>query len=99
MRILNRKTPLQRFLDSVNDTLDVPDGLRFDLPRGGPGKALKAGLIAAGGLAGLTAGERRDSRSGTTRRGRERFVKLVSVAVFAAGYIIGPGPDMTGMRR
>ena len=34
MRILNRKTPLQRFLDSVNDTLDVPDGLRFDLPGG-----------------------------------------------------------------
>ena len=56
MRILNRKTPLQRFLDSVNDTLDVPDGLRFDLPRGGPGKALKVGLIAVGGLAGLTAG-------------------------------------------
>jgi hypothetical protein len=56
MRILNRKTPLQRFLDSVNDTLDVPDGFRFDLPGGGPGKALKAGLIAAGGLAGLTAG-------------------------------------------
>ena len=56
MRILNRKTPLQRFLDSVNDTLDVPDGLRFDLPGGGSGKALKAGLIAVGGLAGLTAG-------------------------------------------
>ena len=56
MRILNRKTPLRRFLDSVNDTLDVPDGLRFDLPGGGPGKALKAGLIAVGGLAGLTAG-------------------------------------------
>jgi hypothetical protein len=56
MRILNRKTPLQRFLDSVNDTLDVPDAFRFQLPGGGPGKALKAGLIAAGGLAGLTAG-------------------------------------------
>ena len=56
MRILNRKTPLQRFLDSVNDTLDVPDGLRFDLPGGGPGKALKVGLIAVSGLAGLTAG-------------------------------------------
>jgi hypothetical protein len=56
VRILNRKTPLQRFLDSVNDTLDVPDGLRFDLPGGGPGRALKAGLIAVGGLAGLTAG-------------------------------------------
>ena len=56
MRILNRKTPLQRFLDSVNDTLDVPDGLRFDLPGASSGKALKAGLIAVGGLAGLTAG-------------------------------------------
>jgi hypothetical protein len=56
MRILNRKTPLQRFLDSVTDTLDVPDGFKFDLPGGGPGKALKVGLIAAGGLAGLTAG-------------------------------------------
>jgi hypothetical protein len=56
MRILNRKTRLQRLLDSVNDTLDVPDGLRFDLPERGPGKALKAGLIAVGGLAGLTAG-------------------------------------------
>ncbi len=56
MRILNRKTPLQRFLDSVNDTLDVPDGLRFDLPGRGPGKVLKVGLIAVGGLAGLTAG-------------------------------------------
>ena len=55
MRILNRKTPLQRFLDSVNDTLDVPDGLRFDLPGRSSGKALKAGLIAVG-LAGLTAG-------------------------------------------
>ena len=38
MRILNRKTPLQRFLDSVKDTLDVPDGLRFDLPGGGPAR-------------------------------------------------------------
>jgi hypothetical protein len=56
MRILNRKTSLQRFLDSVNDTLDVPDGFRFDLPGGGSGKALKVGLIAVGSLAGLTAG-------------------------------------------
>ena len=56
MRILNRKTPLQRFLDSVNDTLDVPDGLKFDLPGGSSGRALKAGLLAFGGLAGLTAG-------------------------------------------
>jgi hypothetical protein len=69
VRILNRKTPLQRFLDSVNDTLDVPDGLRFDLPGGSTGRALKAGLIAFGGLAGLTAGSAgisslRDHREG-----------------------------------
>jgi hypothetical protein len=56
MRLLNRKTPLQQFLDSVSDTLDVPDGLRFDIPGGRPGKAVKAGLLAIGGLAGLTAG-------------------------------------------
>ena len=56
MRVFNRKTPMQRFLDGVNDALDVPEGLRFDLPGGGTGRALKAGLITVGGLAGLTAG-------------------------------------------
>jgi hypothetical protein len=56
MRVFNRKTPLQRFVDGVSDALDVPDGLRFDLPGGSSGRALKAGLIAVGGLAGLTAG-------------------------------------------
>ena len=62
MRLLNRKSRLQR----LRDTVDVPSGRRFRLPGGGgPGKALKdalpkdkaakAGMIA-GGLAGLTAG-------------------------------------------
>jgi hypothetical protein len=51
MRILNRKSSLERLLDSVGDVLDVKK-----LPAGGSGKALRATLIAAGGLAGLTAG-------------------------------------------
>ena len=46
---------MQRLLDSVGDSIDVPSGIT-KLPGGGAGKALKAGLIAAGGLVGLTAG-------------------------------------------
>ena len=52
MRLLNRKNQVQRLLDTVGDSIDVPSSL----PSGPPGKAVKAGLIAAGGLAGLTAG-------------------------------------------
>jgi hypothetical protein len=56
MRLFNRKSQLERLLDAIDDTLDnVPGGLKR-LPKRGSGKALKAGLIAAGGLAGLTAG-------------------------------------------
>ena len=56
MRLFHRKSELQRFLETVSDSLDVPDGIKIGLPDGGSGKALKAGLIAASGLAGLTAG-------------------------------------------
>jgi len=56
MRLFHRKSELQRFLETVSDSLDVPDGFKIGLPDGDSGKALKAGLIAAGGLAGLTAG-------------------------------------------
>ncbi len=57
MRLFNRKSNLQRIAESVGDSLDIPSALKFDLPDArAPGKALKAGLIAAGGLAGLTAG-------------------------------------------
>ena len=55
MRLFNRKSHLQRLLDTVNDSLDVPSGLKSALPGKAPGKAAKTGLIAAGGLAGLTA--------------------------------------------
>ena len=55
MRLFNRKSHLQRLLDTVNDSLDVPSGLKSGLPGKGSSRALKTGLIAAGGLAGLTA--------------------------------------------
>jgi hypothetical protein len=57
----NRKSKLERALQTVTDSLDVPDGIKNALPGEGlkavvpQGKALRAGLIA-GGLAGLTAG-------------------------------------------
>lgn len=56
MRIFNRKSQLQRLLETVNDSLDTSSGIKSGLPGAGSGKALKTGLIAAGGLAGLTAG-------------------------------------------
>jgi hypothetical protein len=55
MRLFNRKSQLERLLESVSDSLDVPGDLK-GLSRIGSSKALKTGLIAAGGLAGLTAG-------------------------------------------
>ena len=55
MRLFKRKNQFERLLDAVDDALDdIPDGIKR-LPKGGSGKALKAGLIAAG-VAGLTAG-------------------------------------------
>jgi hypothetical protein len=66
MRLFNRKSQLQRLLETVTDSLDTSRGSKLSVP-GGLGsttalkhalpndKAVKAGLIA-GGLAGLTAG-------------------------------------------
>lgn len=56
MQILNRKSQLERLLDTVGDSLPGASEIKRSLPTGGAGKAVKAGLIAAGGLAGLTAG-------------------------------------------
>lgn len=56
MRLLHRKSNLQRLLDTVTDSLEVPSGIKSGLPGKVSGKAVKTGLIAAGGLAGLTAG-------------------------------------------
>jgi hypothetical protein len=51
-----RKSTLQRLLDTVGDQLGAASGVTPDLPQGSSRKAVKTGLIAAGGLAGLTAG-------------------------------------------
>jgi hypothetical protein len=66
LRLFNRKSQLQRLLDTVSDTLDPSSGLKLGVPGGlGSGKSLKAALptdkavkagLIAGGLAGLTAG-------------------------------------------
>ena len=38
MRLFKRKNQLQRLLDAVDDSLDVPSGVKR-LPKGGSGKA------------------------------------------------------------
>ena len=53
MRLFNRKSQLERLFDTVNDTLDPSSWKNVELP--GSPKARKTGLIAAGGVAGLTA--------------------------------------------
>jgi hypothetical protein len=53
MRLFNRrKSQSQQVLETVNDSLDQ---FKSVLAGASPGNALKAGVIAAGGLAGLTA--------------------------------------------
>ena len=56
MGLFNRKSQLERLLDAIDDALDELPGELKGMPKGGSGKALKAGLITAGGLAGLAAG-------------------------------------------
>ncbi len=55
MRPLSRKTRLQRLRKTVNNSLEMPS-IKSAMPSVGSGKAAKTGLIAAGGLAALTAG-------------------------------------------
>jgi hypothetical protein len=56
MRIIRRKSRLQRLLATVEDSLAAPIGKRLGLPARPSNQTLKVGLIAAGGLTGLTAG-------------------------------------------
>ena len=56
MLSLKRKSALERFRETVSDSLDAIGDARPRLPEVGSGKARKAGLIAAGSVAGLTAG-------------------------------------------
>jgi hypothetical protein len=53
MRLLNRKSRSQRLRKTVTK---VPSGIKSAIPDVASSKALKAGFITAGGLAGLTAG-------------------------------------------
>lgn len=56
MRPLSRKTRLQRLRKTVTNSLEMPSGIKSAMPSVGSGKGRKTGLIAAGGLAALTAG-------------------------------------------
>ena len=53
MGLFKRKSQVQRLLETVNDTLDPSSWGSIKL--GSSTKALKAGAIAAGSVAGLTA--------------------------------------------
>jgi hypothetical protein len=84
MGIFTRRSQLERVLETVDDVVDALNGNRLGRPRLGAAKPLKASLIAAGGVAGLTAAsagisslrrrtegagnERQATRSGRGRR-------------------------------
>ena len=53
MRFLKRQSSVQQLLDAVTDSLELPQEVKSKLP--GSGKAVKASLLTAAGLAGLTA--------------------------------------------
>jgi hypothetical protein len=56
MRPFHKKSRLQRLIRPVSDPLDLPLGVMSSLPAKVSSKAGKSGLVAAGGLVGLTAG-------------------------------------------
>lgn len=56
MGLFSKKNQFQRLLETVEDSFDAPPRNQVERRGFGPGKALKASLIAAVGLAGLTAG-------------------------------------------
>jgi hypothetical protein len=51
----NRKSPLERLLETLDDSLDAAGDLTSSLPSGIRSHKAKAGLIAATSLAGFTA--------------------------------------------
>jgi hypothetical protein len=51
----NRKSPLERLLGSLDESLGAAADLPSSLPRSISSNKTRAGLIAAGGVAGLTA--------------------------------------------
>jgi hypothetical protein len=55
-KLRKRKSSLQRVLDSVGDTLGAASDVRPSMPNVRSDTARKAGLLAAAGAIGLTAG-------------------------------------------
>jgi hypothetical protein len=55
-RPFKRKSGIQRFAETIGDQLGAASNVTHDLPSVGSSKAVKRGLIAAGSVAGLTAG-------------------------------------------
>jgi hypothetical protein len=53
---LRKKSPLQRVMRTLGDSLDAASDARPSVPDLSSGKALRAGLIAAVSAVGLTAG-------------------------------------------
>jgi hypothetical protein len=53
---LRRKSPLQRIMQTLGDSLDIASAGRPSMPDVSSGKARRAGLIAAVSAIGLTAG-------------------------------------------
>jgi hypothetical protein len=56
VRLFNRKSQMQRLLDTVTDPAELPNAVKSGMETVGSSKALKTGLIAVGGIAGLAAG-------------------------------------------
>ena len=65
MRPFSRKSHARRMLEKLTDSADLPNGVKSGLS----GKPGRAGLITAGGLAGLTAASA--GISARRRRGEE----------------------------
>jgi hypothetical protein len=55
MRLFKRKRKRKRVLETAKSSIVVPIAKRLHLPGRPPDKAVKVGLIAGGGLTGLTA--------------------------------------------
>ena len=84
MRILKRKSTLGQLVDAVTDSLEAPKGIKSKLPRSG--KAVKASLLTAGGLAGLTAASAAFDGFGAGVRERRTVREASKVApVFPTG--------------
>jgi hypothetical protein len=76
LTLRKRKSPLQRVLDTVGDSLGAVSDVRPSMPTLGSDTARKAGLVAAASAIGLTAGSAGISsvrrRATSSKRGSSR---------------------------